>query len=204
MIKAVIFDMGGVILRTMDRTTRTALAARLNMSCDDLEMFVFGNETAAQATVGTIPEETHWQAVGAHFGLDEKQMVQFQMEFWQGDAIDKELRNFIDSLRPKQHTALLSNAFGNARSMLNHSFPGTLEVFDTIIFSAEVGLAKPDARIYHLVLDKVQVEPAEAIFVDDVRTNIEAANAVGIHGIRFQNTQQAMKDVTDRIQYEQN
>jgi len=203
-IKAVIFDMGGVILRTMDRTTRTALAGRFGLSCDDLEMFVFGNDTAAQATVGTIPEEAHWQAVGAHFGLDEKQMVQFQMEFWQGDAIDKELRNFIDSLRPKHHTALLSNAFGNARAMLTRSFPGTLEVFDTVIFSAEVGLAKPDPRIYHLVLDKVQVQPGEAIFVDDVRANIEAANAVGIHGIRFQNSQQAMKDVIDRIQYEQN
>ncbi|HWQ46823.1 MAG TPA: HAD family phosphatase [Longilinea sp.] len=201
MIKAVIFDMGGVILRTMDRTTRTALAARFGLSCDDLEIFVFGNDTAAQATIGVIPEEAHWQAVGAKFGLDDKQMVDFQMNFWHGDAIDKDLRKFIDSLRPKQHTALLSNAFGNARKMLNTSFPGTLEVFDTIVFSAEVGLAKPDPRIYHLVLDKVHVQPSEAIFVDDVRVNIEVANAVGIHGIRFQNTQQAVKDVIDCIQH---
>lgn len=204
MIKAVIFDMGGVILRTMDRSTRTTLAAHFGLSCDDLEIFVFGNDTAAKATLGAIPEEAHWQAVGAHFGLDDKQMIDFQMKFWDGDAIDQELRRFIDSLRPKHHTALLSNAFGNARTMLNTSFPGTLEVFDTIIFSAEVGLAKPDPRIYHLVLDKVQVEPSEAIFVDDVRANIDAANSVGIHGIRFQNAQQAMKDVIDCIQHGQN
>ncbi|MPN62198.1 hypothetical protein SDC9_209945 [bioreactor metagenome] len=56
-------------------------------------------------------------------------------------------------------------------------------------------MAKPDPAIYHYILDLMQVKPEEAIFLDDFERNIIAANQVGIHGVRFLNRDQAMKDI---------
>ncbi len=64
-----------------------------------------------------------------------------------------------------------------------------------MIFSAEVGLAKPDRRIYELALEHLRVQPAEVFFVDDVQENVEAAQALGIAGIRFVNTEQTIADI---------
>jgi putative hydrolase of the HAD superfamily len=68
-------------------------------------------------------------------------------------------------------------------------------VFDVIVFSAEVGLAKPDRRIYQLALDRLRVQSAEAIFIDDVQENVEAAQAIGMAAIRFENTEQTMTKI---------
>jgi HAD superfamily hydrolase (TIGR01509 family) len=67
------------------------------------------------------------------------------------------------------------------------------------IFSAEVSLAKPDPRIYHLILDKLGVEASQAIFVDDFQANVDAANALGMHGVSFKNSLQARQDVMQII-----
>jgi putative hydrolase of the HAD superfamily len=68
-------------------------------------------------------------------------------------------------------------------------------MFDDMLFSAEVGLAKPDRRIYELALDRLQARPAEAIFIDDVQENVEAAQAIGMAGIRFQSTAQTLAEI---------
>jgi putative hydrolase of the HAD superfamily len=67
--------------------------------------------------------------------------------------------------------------------------------FDDLIFSAEVGFAKPDRRIFDRALDRLRVQPAEAIFIDDVQGNVEAAQAIGMAGIRFVSTEQTIKDI---------
>jgi putative hydrolase of the HAD superfamily len=69
------------------------------------------------------------------------------------------------------------------------------EAFDHIVVSAEVGLIKPDPRIYRLALDGLGVSSEEAVFVDDMAENITGAEAVGMRGVRFLNPDQAMADV---------
>ncbi|HWC32891.1 MAG TPA: HAD family phosphatase [Actinomycetota bacterium] len=76
-------------------------------------------------------------------------------------------------------TALLSNSWGM------DLYPNELleELFDEIVISGQVGKRKPDAEVFHLAADGLEVEPTECVFVDDVRTNIEAAEAVGMRGV---------------------
>jgi len=194
MIRAVIFDMGGVLLRSEDNQPRQQLASWLGISTEELLHQVFGGESAQRATVGEISEQQHWRNVQAHFGLNDAQMVEFQRLFWAGDRVDGKLLQFIDGLRPQLRTALLSNAWDSARTVLNQRY-GALYVFDEVIFSAEVHLAKPDPAIYQLILGRLGMQPQETVFVDDFVENIEAAKQLGIHAIRFFNAQQAMDDV---------
>jgi 2-haloacid dehalogenase len=60
-----------------------------------------------------------------------------------------------------------------------------LRWFRGVLVSGEVGLVKPDPRIYRLLLERFAIAPAEAVYIDDVARNAAAANALGIHGIHF-------------------
>ena len=67
--------------------------------------------------------------------------------------------------------------------------------FHHIVISAEVGMMKPEQRIYEHTLEKVGVAPGEAVFIDDMPDNIAAAKAVGMHGIRFVSREQALAEL---------
>ncbi|MBE1531376.1 HAD family hydrolase [Actinomadura algeriensis] len=75
-------------------------------------------------------------------------------------------------------TALLSNSWGN-------EYPRDLfaDLFDAVVISCEVGMRKPDERIFRHALDLLDLDAAECVFIDDIEHNIKAAEALGIHGI---------------------
>lgn len=193
-IDAVIWDMGGVLLRTEDPAPRQKLASELGISESELYAVVFDSDSAKSATSGHIPEEEHWRFVQTHFGLTSNDLLAFRLAFWGGDRLDSILLDFIGSLRPKFRTALLSNAWSDARSQMTQKYR-MLHVFDVSIFSAEIGLAKPDPAIYELLLQKLAVSPQRSVFIDDVETNIQAALGVGIHGVLFRNPSQVLEDL---------
>lgn len=193
-IKAVIWDMGGVFLRTEARTSRMALAEKYHLSLQDLYDEVFNSESAQKATIGLIDVTEHWENVGERFGVSGAGLLDFQKQFWADDIFDGNLMDFIRSLKSEYKTGLLSNAWSDARSHLT-DVRKCMDAFHFSIFSCEVGLAKPDPAIYWKILDMVGVKPGEAIFVDDNRDNILSANQVGIHGILFVDPQQARADV---------
>ena len=197
-IRAIIFDMGGVILRSRDETPRIRLAQTLGWTHEELIQFVFGSETARKATVGEITEEQHWESLRFRLGISPEEMHTFQETFWEGDFVDRELLGFIGGLRREYKTGLLSNAWSGARKAVTEKYHA-LDVFDISIFSAEAGCAKPDPAIYWMILNQLGVQPPEAIFVDDYTPNVEAAAALGIHAIRFINLEQVRCEVIARL-----
>lgn len=194
-IRAVIWDMGGVILRTENKVPRQNLASQYGISVAALENLVFNSASSQLAHVGKITEKEHWQNIASHFKLkDEEELKRFKRAFWGGDQADAELVAYIRSLRPKYKTGLLSNAWQDTRRLiaLHHDF---LDTFDVSIFSAEVGLAKPDARFYHLILTELGVAPAESVFVDDIIENIDGAVAAGMRAIHFTERRKALQEL---------
>jgi epoxide hydrolase-like predicted phosphatase len=193
-IKAVIWDVGGVLIRTQDQQPRERLAKSYNLTRAELSALVFDSEEAVRATIGEIPESVLWQMVAHTLNIPAGKLANFKQQFWAGDCIDQELHDFIGKLRPRFKTGLLSNAWSEARKETEERFH-LLGVFDVLVYSAEVHLAKPDPRIFQLALERLGVQPQEAIFMDDFPANIEAANVLGMHGVHFENSQQAQQDV---------
>jgi epoxide hydrolase-like predicted phosphatase len=193
-IIAVIFDLGGVLVRTDDRAPREQLAARLNMTYDELSALVYDSQTALQATLGEISSQGHWEAVRTALSLSEEDIRRIPGEFWGGDRLDHELVEYVRGLRPRFKTALLSNAWDDLRIALEQQW-SIVNAFDEVIISAEVGLAKPDSRIFHLALERLGVQPEEAVFVDDFLHNVEGARAVGMQAIHFRSSEQARADL---------
>ena len=150
-IQAVIFDMGGVLLRSENYAPRTALAKKYGLSLNQLEDLVFESKTAHRATVGEITEAEHWESVYDVLKVPTEDRSSFVDSFWEGDQLDTQLIEFLDNLRPSYKTALLSNAWTGTRQTLYEKHV-CKDVFDVSIFSYEVKLAKPDPAIYNLVL----------------------------------------------------
>ncbi len=192
-ICAVYFDLGGVIVRTGDREPRTTLAERLGITYEELAKAVFENESSLRASLGVVSPQEHWADVIQRLGLPPSEADSVRQEFFAGDSLDLDLINFIRSLRPKYRTGLLSNAWSDMREYLVSQKID--DAFDQLIISAEVGIMKPDARIYQFALEKLGVAPAEAVFVDDFTVNIEGARAVGMYAIQFTRPEQTLEEL---------
>jgi len=193
-IKAVIFDMGGVFIQTVNKEPRTNLASRLGLSYEALSQIVFQSESAQLATAGVIEEKTHWQFIAQQFGLNDDEIVKFWDEFWGGDELDKDLVKFTQSLSNDYKIGLLSNAWSGARDLLTRKYD-FLDLFDVSVFSAEVKLVKPHTTFYDWMMQKLNVQFEESIFVDDFIENIHAATALGMHSVHFRNTSQAIGEI---------
>jgi epoxide hydrolase-like predicted phosphatase len=192
--KAVIFDMGGVLLRSVDSAPRDAIANRFGTSREELEKFVFRGPTSVQSEIGQVSDIFHWQTVLKHFGHSEEDPRQIYVEYFSGDAIDQELLGFAESLKPKLKIGLLSNAWVDSRKRLGALFH-FIEIFDVSIFSAEVKERKPEPEIYRIMLDRLEVKPEESIFIDDFPENIEGAKKLGITTILFKNTKDTIQNI---------
>ena len=86
-------------------------------------------------------------------------------------------------LRPAYRTAILSNADQSLRGRLREL--GIHDLFDTVISSAEEGLAKPDLEIYRRAAERLGLPPESCVFVDDYEANVRAAEALGMRGIVY-------------------
>jgi len=195
-IKAVIFDMGGVLLRTTDQTPREQLAEQLGITRDELERLVFISESSLLAETGQISEQQHWEFILNTLGVPEEHRLEFQRMFWSKDRIDDELIEYIRKLHAFYRTGLLSNAWDGMRQAALNRFPQLMEVFDVAVFSAEVGMRKPDARYYHWILERLSVAAEESVFIDDYPPNVDAAIKVGMNAIRFIDPQQMRRDLS--------
>lgn len=189
-IRAVFFDFGGVIQRTEYQAPRQHLAERFGMDYDDMDKLVFASQSARRASMGEIVEDAHWSEVLQRLKLPASEIQMIKDEFFGGDVIDRSLINFILSLRGKFHTGLISNAWSGMRAFLEKE--KFIELFDTLIISAEAGVMKPEAGIYHLALEQARVKAEEAVFVDDVQANIDACEKIGMKGILFKDPQEAL------------
>ena len=182
-VKAVFFDIGGVIIRTEYQAPREHLAERLNLTSEDLYKAVFESETSRKASLGTVSEDEHWNAVMGKLGRPTAEAKAIRDEFFAGDVIDKSMLDFIRSLRPRYTTGVISNAWPDMRAyIVENKFD---DAFDGLTISAEVGVMKPQPEIFQLALEQARVQASEAVFVDDMPANVEAANALGMRGILF-------------------
>lgn len=200
MIKAIYFDLGGVIVRTEDKAPRTQLGAEFGMTYQQIEKVVFGGGlygTGARASLGAVSEEAHWVNVTRSLNLPLDQRRRIQDQFFAGDKIDWNLVEFLREARKTRKVGLISNAWDGLRPWIRaQKFD---DAFDDMTISAEARVAKPMPGIYHQALDALGVKAEESIFVDDFIENIHAADALGMKAIHFRDAKQALAEVQNLV-----
>ncbi len=193
-IRAVIFDVGGVLVHVRDVSGQRIWEQRLGLAPGGLAREVWAFPAMRRAMLGLSVEADAWMELACLYRLHADEIRAMARDFFAGERVETELLDFLRSLRPRFKTALLGNASPGARAAWTSRL-GLGEAVDTIIVSAEERLVKPDTRIYELAADRLGVAPQEALFVDDSADNVAGARDTGMQAIRFESYQQIIAAV---------
>jgi putative hydrolase of the HAD superfamily len=193
-IQAVVFDIGGVLEVTPSLAVTEMWESRLGLDPGEIDRRML--DIWQGGAIGTISEHDVHQALAERLGLDEPQLEEFMGWIWReylGTA-NTELIGYARRLRPRYRTGILSNSFVGAREREQAAY-GFEDLVDEIIYSHECGMSKPDPGIYALACERLRVEPAQMVFLDDYGPCVEGARLAGVHAVLYQDNAQAIRDI---------
>jgi len=194
-IRSVYWDLGGVLLRTMDRSRRRRWEGRLGLEEGKLDEAVFGCSASRRATLGQGSAQDVWQEIQTRFHLSASQIQALAHDFFAEDRVDSQMLDVLRQLRPYYRIGMISNAWPDARQMLDEQLQIS-SYFDAVITSAEVGYAKPHPHIYRHALRALDMAPEQSVFVDDFVENLAGAQALGMRTIHFLSPDQALSELS--------
>ena len=193
-IRAVVFDIGGVLEITPDLGLTRRWETRLGLPAGSIEERM--RDAWAGGSIGTVTEDEVHQAARERLGLDERQLAEFTADLWReylGTA-NTALIEYARRLRPRYRTGILSNSFVGAREREQVAY-GFEDLVDDIVYSHEVGMSKPDPRIYALACARLGVRPRETVFIDDTEPCVAGARDAGMQAIRYRENAQAIAEI---------
>jgi len=192
-IRAIAFDLGGV-LEDVKPAEHFVAGWRERLGLTEAQVAgllwpLTRADPGDRVKTGVVTEAQYRQQCLDVLGLRGGVADEFMAGFWDWycGALNAELAGYAAALRPRFRTAILSNSAAGARSAEQAKF-GFAELVDVILYSDEVGLAKPDPRVYTLLCAELGAQPAEVAFVDNRAPNVNAACELGIHGILHERT----------------
>jgi putative hydrolase of the HAD superfamily len=192
-LRAVVFDFGMVLTGLPDAHAHAQLERLTGLSGAELEKYYWVDRHAYDE--GKLTGFAFWQRLCAHAGLkrsaDEiEELNQWDARMW--TTQDPAMVKWHAQLKARGlKTAVLSNMGDSVHASIMRAFPW-LKDFDVLVWSYELGYAKPDPRIYLHTLAELGTQAAETLFVDDKAANVEAAQALGIEGLVY-STMEKMK-----------
>lgn len=188
-IKAILLDIGGVLWHPNNTPLSEKWALRCGLSAEAFDQIVYCSEWSSQSLVGRISGDEMWKNIGRQLGLLPAEIGECQNEYWAG-VWDIDLLDYCRTLKPQYKLGIISDAESDARKRVKSWV--NEELFDVIVFSSEVGVCKPDSRIFQYAFDQLGIKPTEAVFLDDRKENIIGAQALGMHAILYENRDQAI------------
>jgi epoxide hydrolase-like predicted phosphatase len=203
-IKAVVFDIGGVLERVDDDAWPEVWVGRwerrMNLPAGHVLAALAEHEPAGELVAGQISESQMRAWYAEALGLDDAEADQMMVELWDAycGELDVELRDFAAGLRPGYTTAILSNSADGARREEQKRY-GFEQLVDVIVYSHEVGLAKPDPAVFRLTEERLGVEPHEIAFLDDQQRHVHAARALGWHAVLHRHTPESIRRLDELL-----
>lgn len=190
-IRAVIFDIGGVLEYTPPTGWQDSWARRLGLEAAELTRRV-GPVWQPGATGGsTVADLERRTAEVLNLSPDDLRALMADLWAEYLGTLNTELAVYFSGLRPRYRTGILSNSFTGAREKERAAY-GFEDICDVVVYSHEEGMAKPDPRFYRVVCERLGVPPQEAVFLDDTQMCVQGARAVGMTAIRFAGNEQAI------------
>jgi len=185
-LRAVVFDYGMVLTEEQDPAAYAALLRLTGLDRDRFEPLYWADRHAYDE--GKLTGVAFWQKLVRDAEIGETTGLAEELNVWDARMWTTQNRAMLAwQLELKQHgikTAILSNMGDNVLANIERTFDW-LARFDVLVWSYQLGMAKPEPAIYQHTLRELGVEPGEALFIDDRLVNIEAARALGMRGILF-------------------
>ncbi|MBR7889024.1 HAD family phosphatase [Marinomonas sp. A79] len=188
-VRVVVFDLGNVLV---DLGDVCKMHAMLNTQGEESEVWLkwLRSPTVAAFDAGKISFDAFAEGLLAEVGSStDKEVFKKTFQAWPRGLFDGAL-DLVCSVKPECHRAILSNTNAAHWPRLMGEM-GLAGHFHHYFASHQVGLVKPDSAIYQHVLDQLQVEAGEILFIDDNQVNIDAAVAIGMKAFRVKGVDEA-------------
>ena len=197
MIRAILFDFGRVISAQKPESLFRNYEDELGLAPGKLNQIMFGSQDWHEALVGRKTIKEFWYAIGPELGLNSRDEIDdFRRLYRADEAINEGVLDLIRRLHGHYKLAVLSNAPSGLTQWLAEW--QVLDLFDTVFCSGDEGVVKPYAAAFEITLERLGVEPHEAIFIDDTLEHVEAARKLGLRGILF-TTAEALEEELARL-----
>jgi len=193
-IRAIVFDIGGVLEITPRTGWEKRWEADLGLEPGGLTERL--KDVWRAGDVGHISIKEVERRTAEILRLTPEQLDDFMRDLWEEylGTLNSELAAYFATLRPRYKTAIISNSFVGAREKEQERY-GFSDMCDLIVYSHEVGVKKPDWRIYEIACERLGLQPEEILFVDDVEEAIIAARECGMKGIHFRENSQVIAEI---------
>lgn len=204
MIKHLLFDMGGIVFT---QNTQEAFRRFKAIGLDpNYYMGEYGQKDFfLDVETGDISADDFIKKVAevrGNYDLSWDDLLQCWLGFF--DGVRSKVVEDLDRLHRDFHLCLLSNtnpfimSHTKSKAFTAEGRPIT-DFFDTLFLSYEMGICKPDARIFLKALEMEQMKADECLFIDDSKKNTDAAEKVGIHTLFVPSNSDWMPDLEERL-----
>jgi FMN phosphatase YigB (HAD superfamily) len=164
-VRAVAFDIGGVLEVPTDNDLDGRWEQRLELQPGEFFERLRHSGLGRDANLGRVSEAEFAQALGPLYGLDQPTTEELLTDLWDWyvGELNTEMADYFQRLRPRYRTAILSNAAAGGRREEERRY-GFANMADVLVYSYEVGIEKPDQRIYEITCERLDVHPSDVVF----------------------------------------
>jgi putative hydrolase of the HAD superfamily len=202
-LSAVVFDLGGVLTTPLlDAFLDYERSTGISPQAFAIAMFAVaqhdGENPLFALERGEISERQFLasleDALGEQLGRPVS-LEGFGEAFMAGLRVNEPMLAFVRELRGRGHRlALCTNNVREWEPLWRPKLP-VEELFEVVVDSSVVGARKPEREIYELTLARLEVAPEQALLIDDVEENCEAARELGWRAVWFRSSEQAIAEV---------
>jgi putative hydrolase of the HAD superfamily len=195
-IRALILDYGGVISQPQNPDNVNNILQILRQDVGDFRDIYLRERESYDSD--RLSGREYWLNVLRHLGLEPSDskvndLIREDIKGW--TRINDSMIRFVEENKARLHKlAIISNMTRETLTFMNRHFQW-LGLFDELVFSCEIGISKPDAKIYETCLGRLEISPRECLFVDDSEENVLGAIKSGMNVIHFKSFPQFRQEL---------
>jgi putative hydrolase of the HAD superfamily len=185
MTKTIIFDFGNVIGFFDYQRTTDRLARHSPLSSDAIRQLIYGGELEDAYERGRLSSAGFLRTVRdrCQVACSDEELIQAYVEmFWPNEEVCR----IVPALRGRYRLLLGSNTTELHSRHFRKQFAGTLQHFDALVLSHEIGARKPGAEFFQHCRRLAGCAAEECLFIDDVAANVAGARACGLQGLVYE------------------
>ena len=198
-LRAVIFDFGMVLTGAPDAKARAELLRISGLDTEQFEKFYWADRHAYDE--GKLTGLGFWQKLARDAGLNLPDRAIEELNLWDArmwTTVDKAMLAWHQKLKQANMlTSILSNAGDSVVENIEREF-AWLSSFDALVWSYQLGVAKPEPAIYEYTLKQLGTAAGEALFIDDKLVNVVAARELGMQALVYTTMAELRYDLLDR------
>ncbi|HUQ84802.1 MAG TPA: HAD family phosphatase [Candidatus Limnocylindrales bacterium] len=195
MIKAIIFDLGGVLFTNGTKKFIDDISTQYNLDQETVEEIMDG-ETGSKYRESKITRDEFWKQILEKLQI-KVYIKELENQWISGYELIEGTRDLIFELSKKYRVFFLSDNVQERVERINKKY-GFINWFSGGVFSHEAGVRKPDPRIYTMTLEKTGVKPEEAVFIDDKAELLEPASQLGMTTFLFESPEKLRSDLAQK------